>query len=386
MGQNVIELNGKRYDAITGAFLGSSVSSAHHTARPHNKGKVIDGFIRQGHTETHTKKTVAKAAPAPSPAKRTSHPVTTKLAAKPTNKRLSAATPKIIVAHKPQRAKTLMRRTVQKPKPTPKPAIKTQHATEFMAKPASAIASKRSAYQIDRHRLERAKTVTKHDAIKHFHHGRAGVDHAVQPSISGVSVPVITVRPAPAHHELPPRAAHHPETDIFEAAIAHATSHRQPAHTHHARRTRRRLINIIAGVSAFLIIGGFVAYLNMPHLALRVASIQAGFHATMPDYRPTGYALKGGVKRSGSTINLSFHSGENNYTITQQTSDWNSQTLLDNTLALRGNHTTTQKNGQTIYIYNNGESASWVNGGIRYDLTGNTTLSPEEITAIATSM
>lgn len=106
----------------------------------------------------------------------------------------------------------------------------------------------------------------------------------------------------------------------------------------------------------------------------------------MPSYTPTGYALNGGVSHSGGTISLSFRSGDSSYTITQQSSNWNSQTLLDNTLALGGSHETIEKNGQTIYVYDNGTRAAWVNGGVRYDITGNAQLSTDDIVAIATSL
>ncbi|HTH72424.1 MAG TPA: hypothetical protein VL737_03650, partial [Candidatus Pristimantibacillus sp.] len=46
MGQNVIELNGKRYDAVTGAFLGKSHVVPKHIAEQFVHGKVIDGFVR----------------------------------------------------------------------------------------------------------------------------------------------------------------------------------------------------------------------------------------------------------------------------------------------------------------------------------------------------
>ncbi len=85
-------------------------------------------------------------------------------------------------------------------------------------------------------------------------------------------------------------------------------------------------------------------------------------------------------------LSLSFRSGDSSYTVTQQSSNWNSQALLDNTLALNGKHETIEKNGQTIYVYDKGTSASWVNGGVRYDLNGNAELSTNEIVSIATSL
>ena len=371
MGENVIELNGKRYDAITGAYLGKSHVVPKHITDHYVHGKVIDGFVRP--TRPADNKLAVRRKVSKKVAK-------TVLAAAPQEvkqpKPLRAAAGHV-KAHSPEHSRTLMQRHARKPEFTLKPAIKTQAPAEIMAKPASAIAHKRSAYGIDPSRRERAGLTNQHQAIRHFHHG----------PIHNVSVvPVVTVRSAPLSAAHPPRPLQK-HTDIFEAAIANASSHNQPMHKARRHRTvRRKLVNTLAGVAVFLVIGGFIGYLNMPQLELRVASIQAGFGASMPAYAPTGYALEGGVKRAGGTISMQFRSGDQAYTITQQSSNWNIQTLLDNTLALNGKHETFQKNGQTIYVYDDNTNAAWVNGGIRYDLTGNAQLSQEDIVSIATSL
>ena len=399
MSQNVIELNGKRYDAITGAYLGTGSQASKAKAVAAQKpvhGKVVDGFVRPVHA-AHHKSAAAPHKPAPAkPHSAEAKPAHHELhSAKPTGPKqehkakTSRAPAPHKPAHKPQHSQTLMRRAVHKPKIEKKPAIKPQLPAELMAQPASAIARKRSVYDLDKKRLERATSVPKHEEIVHFQSvGPAGIGTQEHHIKKTAHVPVIPVKPAakvavPQRHALP--LAEAKPADIFEAALAHANSHEQPKHHHAKRRSRRRLVNIMAGVGAFLVIGGFISYLNMPGIELRVASMQAGFHASIPDYQPTGYALKEGVKRSGNVITMSFRSGDSNYTLTQQASDWNSQTLLDSTLALSGAHTTVQKNGQTIYIYD-GANAAWVNGGVRYDLTGNASLSTDDIVAIATSL
>jgi hypothetical protein len=263
-----------------------------------------------------------------------------------------------------------------------KTAISKAHApAEVMAKPQSALVHKNSAYSVDQRRLERATMSGRHHAVKHF----------TNPAIHSVSaaVPVIAVQPAPLQLAAPqPQITTRHHNDIFESAMAKATSHEQPAHKVRRRRSgKRRLVNSLAVVATFLVIGGFVAYLNLPGIEMRVASVQAGFGASLPTYTPTGYALQGGVQHTGNTVLVSFRSGSSHYRITQQTSDWDSQTLLDDTLALNGQYQTVQKNGQTIYIYGgDGTNATWVNGGIRYNLSGNAELSQDEITSIATSL
>jgi hypothetical protein len=372
--QDVIELNGKRYDAVTGAYLGKSSVIPHHILHG-GSGKVIDGFVRPSRPEP---KSEHRPAPAHHAAPKAVHHAAPTM--EPTKRHhREHAHPKHLKAHTPERAQTLMRRAVHKPEFSLKPVIKLQAPAEVMAKPTSALMHKRSVYSIDPVRQERAAATGQHQAVRHFHPPHR------EPALHTVAahVPVIAVRPAPSKAA---KAHAHPKKhhDVFESAIARATSHEQPVRHPRNHRVRRRLINSLAIVGAFLVIGGFIGYLNLPTLKLKVASMQVGFSASMPSYAPTGYALQD-IKHTGGTIGLSFRSGASHYTITQQASDWNSQTLLDNTLALRGEYRTVEKNGQTVYIYE-GTNAAWVNGGVRYDLNGNAELSKDDIARIATSL
>jgi hypothetical protein len=384
--QNVIELNGKRYDALTGALLGKSQAEV---VSPQPTGRVIDGFIRTK-PEHHS----SKAAP------KTATPVVTPVVKQENAKSVTKIAPKVHAGpkkhtahqvaahakpHQPQKAKTLMRKTVHKPATTIKPAIKIQVASEIAAKPASAIAHKRSAYQVDNRRLEHAQQVARHTAVRHFHAQHGPAAPVQQPVVNhhAAHTAVQTHVSHPEQHHAAPTTHHR---DMFEAAIARANSHEQPAHHPHHRRSRRRLVNTLAVIGAFLVIGGFIGYLNMPNLELRVASFQAGFGAQMPGYTPTGFAMRGGVERTGNTVSMQFASGNQNFTITQQPSDWNSRTLVENTLALsNGEHKTVQSGGRTIYIYDD-HNAVWVDGNVRYDVTGNAPLTEQDLTTLANSL
>jgi hypothetical protein len=378
--QNVIELNGKRYDAFTGAYLGKSSVIPKHLMQ----GRAVDGFMRPTRPSAVKPKPTTSPVPAKQPPATYSAPQhSPKVVDQVTRSPKRPAGTKPLKAHNPERSKTLMRRSVHKPVATIKPAIKPQAPVEIMAKPQSALVRKRGAYSVDPTRLERAKNTVQHHAVRHFN-----TAHKPTPAHNvAVQVPIIAVKPAP--RPLPAQTAiarpvQKPQ-DVFERALATATSHQQPLHVP-AKRRSRKLVNAAAMVATFLVIAGFIGYLNMPALELKVASVQAGFGASMPDYTPTGYALAGGVHRNGGTVSLSFRSGDSQYTITQQASNWNSQTLLDNTLALSDAHRTIEKNGQTIYVYNNGTQAAWVNGGVRYDMQGNASLTSDDIASIATSL
>lgn len=394
MGQNnIIELNGKQYDAITGAFLGESqarTTPVSHAGLQH-RGRAIDGVVRGAKQSQALAPTVIKpSADAP----KVAQPSMPSSAKRMDIKRA----PKQIKAHQPQRAKTLMRHAVSKPQTEMKTAIKTAGPTEMMAKPKSDLAKplekKLSVSNVDPVRLARSRQVARSHHIRRYHQPRA--ERQQQPAIPAQALrpqqkaaqPIRSdVRPAqPAAVSQPVPAKQHVD-DIFEAALAHATSHEQPMHRTNGRKAarKRRFVGVMAGIAAFLVLGGFLAYLNMPAIELRVASMQAGFHASKPSYQPTGYSLDGGVKSAEGRVEMTYRSGDSAYKITQVASDWNSATLLDQNTEQRGApKKTIQSKGRIIYIYDN--TASWVNGGVRYEIKGNAALDSQELVSLATSM
>jgi hypothetical protein len=361
---NIIELNGKRYDAMTGALLGESTTPVIE-ALPPRPARTIDGIVHR-RPEAAARENAHRKVTATS--KPTKHPKAGHRAIRP------------LAPHRPEHAKTLMRHSVDKPKVSLKPAIKPQTPAEIVAKPISTIATKHSVTHVDPVRAHRAHQVAKSDSVKRFTHP-AEHHHHIPHTTPAVHIP--------PNHAVQARSTSHPEakrppTDIFEAAIARATSHEQPPHKP-ARKHRKgkRLGGVAAGVLAFLVLGGFLTYLNMPKIELKVASFQAGFTAHMPSHNPTGYQLAD-IENQHGKITLRFRSGESSYRISQQASNWNSQTLQDDIIATAG-HKTVQSKGRTIYLYDG--TASWISGGVRFDLaTNNAHLSSDDIVDIATSM
>jgi hypothetical protein len=114
--------------------------------------------------------------------------------------------------------------------------------------------------------------------------------------------------------------------------------------------------------------------------------MRAGFRAEMPGYNPTGYALHGGIQSSEGKVSMRFSSGDSSYQVTQEASDWNSATLLDQKTDEKGAPAQTiQSKGRIIYIYND-NNAVWVNGGVRYEISGNAPFDTDELVSLATSM
>lgn len=151
----------------------------------------------------------------------------------------------------------------------------------------------------------------------------------------------------------------------------------------------RRIVSIGATCLALLLLGGYLTYLNMPNLSIRVAAIQAGIDATLPNYQPENYQLHGPVAYSGGTVKLAYRANNDankKYTVTQQASTWNSQAALDNYVTddSKGDYRINSIQGLTVYTYNN--KAVWVNGGILYIIDGSAPLSAQQLDRIASSM
>lgn len=128
--------------------------------------------------------------------------------------------------------------------------------------------------------------------------------------------------------------------------------------------------------------------LNMPDLSLRVAAMQTGINASYPGHIPSGYAVSS-ITSENRKIVLDFKNSSKNdsFTLTEETSSWDSNALLNNFIKEEygDNYKTVKEQGLTIYISNS--NAAWVNGGVAYKITAeNGVLTNKQICAIATSL
>ncbi len=373
--QNYIEINGKRYDAVTGAILPSSPSAAHNStpthAAPVQKAvkPVVDGFVRR-------------------PKPHQAVPV----------QRGGKALPIAVTQH----SKTLMRAAVKKPQKLAT-TVKTQDAKhaaaqQVEAKPKSpAIVLKPRVAAVAPERAQHAAEVKKSSLIKKF--GMASTPAAESHS---VTVAPLKVRPAPlqapavAHVTARPVAANK-TADLLDKALQAAQGHTEQYHEPKRTLSKRvakklgvsgKAITITTAVLAGLLLGGFYAYQNVPNLAMRVAAARAGFAAGMPSYSPSGFSFKGPVQYSSGQVVVSFKSNtdDRSFKITQQSSNWTSDSLLNNFVAVSGReYQTYQDRGRTVYIYN-GSNATWVNGGVWYQIEGKSDLTSDQLVRIASSL
>ena len=149
-----------------------------------------------------------------------------------------------------------------------------------------------------------------------------------------------------------------------------------------------RLASLVSVSLAVMVLGGYLTYLNMPGLSVRVAAAQAGVAASFPDYHPDGYRFNGPVAYSPVQVAIKFQAngGTADYTLTEQNSSWDSQAVYDNVVSKVGNsdYVTNSQQGLTVYTYNN--KAAWVNKGILYTVDGDAPLNNEQLLKIAGSL
>jgi hypothetical protein len=197
---------------------------------------------------------------------------------------------------------------------------------------------------------------------------------------STVSTPA--ARPAHAHTQTTSKSE-----VLFNKALQNAETPKKHAQKHrkHSKTTKRA--SIASGLAAAALLVGFITYLNWPNFNLRLASSQAGFSAEMPGYQPAGYSFKGPIDYTAGKVTINFKSNtdDRSYSIKQEVSNWNSQSLQDNFLTAQNKtYEVQQEAGRTIYLYDNGQ-ATWVNGGVWYQLDGSS-LSPDQLMKVASSL
>lgn len=148
----------------------------------------------------------------------------------------------------------------------------------------------------------------------------------------------------------------------------------------------KRAVGFVASCSFLIIFFGYFVYINSPNLSIRVAAIQSGVNASLPQYSAKGYSLKGLAYFDGNSVNLKYINGEKFYKIKQAQTSWDSVALLENYVQDKWDrdYSTYQEKGLTIYKNRNNE-ATWVNNGVLYNIETNSNLSNEDIRKIASS-
>jgi hypothetical protein len=261
----------------------------------------------------------------------------------------------------------------------------TPATTALVRKPQFDIIPKQSVADIDAHRLKHAHEVPRSNSISRFSAANMQPRPVVRRPIERAMTPRPINIPAGT-----PRAAQ-PSKDIFERALATANSHQQPhVNTHRKAGKKSHALRTVASVGAssvaILLIVGFVAYLNVASLQMHLASSRAGISATLPKWQPQGFSV-GSFAYAPSTVTVNFkNTDQAKFSLTQTASNWDSAALLsDYVLPHADTYDTIQSQGNTIYTYGNNQ-ATWVSGGLWYQLNTNGSLSTSQIVELASSM
>jgi hypothetical protein len=149
-----------------------------------------------------------------------------------------------------------------------------------------------------------------------------------------------------------------------------------------------RAMAISTTVLAGVLLGGFFAIQNVPNLSMRVAAARAGFDASMPGYSPSGFSFKGPIKYSPGQVTISFDSNtdDREYTVTQRSTNWNSDALLSNYVVTSNKqYQTYLDRGRTLYIYDE-SNATWIDNGVWYQVEGNSDMTTDQLVRIASSI
>lgn len=110
---------------------------------------------------------------------------------------------------------------------------------------------------------------------------------------------------------------------------------------------------------------------NIPDVSVRVAAMQTGIEASYPSYVPMNYSLSDIISEDGKLTMIFNGPDDARFTLVQEKSSWDSATLLRNYVepTWGSDYVTTHEQGITIYISNQTNDSTWVNGGIRYSIT-----------------
>lgn len=338
-----LEINGQQYNATTGQVL-APARRAGETLRQVTRGPVIDGFINKvtprGGSVSHHKK----------PAAQTFHQRT-------------------------RHAKTLMRETVTKPKP---PVHKTPGSHNQDAKPLSAVSSK----------LSQAVNVAKSAHVRHFSQRKppsekqllSGEVVAAKSSAGGASLAIV---PAPS---ILSGVSQQQIEHMLDEALIRADSHKKAISGKFSRlRYKGLLIALIAAVLIF--VGAFLCWQYIPHASMKIASIRANVRGSLPAYVPSGFKTAGPIDYKSGSVQLTYKAIDGRtFTIAQEATSWDSQSLKDNALPNKSQIQTSEINGNTVYIYDDENNATWINKGVRYTIKDKAKLSSDQLLKIAQSL
>lgn len=294
---------------------------------------------------------------------------------------------------------TLMRQAVKKPakNPSVKPAKHNTSVSEV--RPFSSSKAPKVTTHQDIARQGRAVNTKQSSLVSKF--GNNSVIAKNSETQANHRVERLPVRPAPALRSVPQTTmaksiSTNPVNSILENGLRNAQSHKQTLDSDQIKSVKKskkkplftKVISYGAGALAILLLAGFIGFQNIPNISMRYAAARSGISASLPGYQPSGFSMSHKIQYNPGQITISYASNSDNrgFSITQRKSSWNSDSLMSSYVATKTDQP--QKivdKGRTIFLYGE-NSATWVNGGIWYDIAGNSQLNKDQLIRIASSM
>jgi hypothetical protein len=132
-----------------------------------------------------------------------------------------------------------------------------------------------------------------------------------------------------------------------------------------------------------LAVTGFLVYLNLPDISVRVRANELGISTSLPAYRPDGFSVQGIAEVQGDTLTVRFASPDDSFTFTARRSSFDPYQVADYARSNMPDAESVFGGGLTVFV--KGSDAIWANGGILYTISGSNTLTPQQIIKIAIS-
>jgi hypothetical protein len=241
-------------------------------------------------------------------------------------------------------------------------------------------------------RLKKAARMVQNPAVSHYGSPQAPSADSYELAAAPQPRPVLRPQATTTQHKIAnlhiaPVRSTQPQPDMFEQALARATSHEQKFDDRKiARRKGGHVAVLLTIMTCLLLVAGLLAYINVPSISMHMASAHAGFQAKLPGYNPVGYSF-GNLSYGPGNVTVSYKSDDTHkFDITQRESNWDSDALLSNFVASANKaYQTYERAGRTIYFFGN-NTATWVDNGIWYTVNGNNSLSRSQMLDLAGSI
>lgn len=320
---SIIEINGNRYDAVSGRLLGAAKKAAHHIKNPISN-LTIDGFTKPANAIRR------------SAVKRSIHTT-------------GRHTPTGTWRRKPEHSKTLMRSVVKKP---------------AQAKPADKIVSR--TLSPDHARASRAANVAQNSKVQRF--GLLSFSRGSGAKSGEVITPQKTTksyRSAALSVGLPAvisNTSHHKLERLLDYALAHADAHKKTLDKR--ARDRRKFgrlprwlaIGLVLLVAAGVV--GFIVWRKVPQASLKLAATKAHINASLP--APiSGYKI-GPITSAENAVITTVQSttdSSKKYTVTEKLSNQPAASLAAATAskATAGTQVQTVQDADKTYVLSQDE-------------------------------